>query len=208
MNRRRFAPALALLVSLSALPPFAAPEARAAAEIGAAAPAFSLAGADGENHSLAAEAGKVVVLEWLNHGCPFVRKHYSSGNMQALQRDYTGKGVVWFSIVSSAPGKQGHCDAEEASAQASEQKSAATAVLLDPDGTVGHAYGARTTPHLFVVAADGTVAYKGAIDDTPSADPDDVPKAHNYVRAALDALLAGATPEPASTTPYGCSVKY
>ncbi|MFT4569571.1 MAG: hypothetical protein ACI8TX_000917 [Hyphomicrobiaceae bacterium] len=176
--------------------------------VGDTAPAFQLLGADGREHSLAESDGKIVVLEWLNHGCPFVRKHYESGNMQSLQKKYTGQGVIWYSIVSSAPGKQGHCETDEAAAQEIDHDSAASAVLLDPEGVVGRAYGARTTPHMFVVAADGKLAYKGAIDDTPSADPNDVAEAKNYVSAAVDALLAGDAVAEVTTTPYGCSVKY
>lgn len=189
-----------------ALAPSTAPAADVA--VGAAAPAFTLLGADGKEHSLSDNAGKIVVLEWLNHGCPFVRKHYSSGNMQKLQADYTAKGVVWYSIVSSAPGKQGFCGADEASAQAAEHLSKATGVLLDPEGTVGRSYGARTTPHMFIVGTDGALVYKGAIDDKASADPNDVANAKNYVAAALDSLLAGSPVVDAATTPYGCSVKY
>ncbi len=148
------------------------------------------------------------MLEWINHGCPFVKKHYGSGNMQKLQKEYTAKGVVWLSVASSAPGKEGYMKADAWNKAIVDKKSVATAVLLDPDGVVGRAYGAKTTPHMFVIDAQGNVAYKGAIDDRPSTDTADVPGAKNYVRAALDSVLAGKPVETASTTPYGCGVKY
>lgn len=182
--------------------------AAAAPEVGREAPAFSLKDTDGREVSLAAQKGKIVVLEWINHGCPFVKKHYGSGNMQGLQKEYTAKGVVWLSIASSAPGKEGHLKADEWKKAVADKKSAATAVLLDPDGVVGRSYAAKTTPHMFVIDAQGRVIYKGAIDDRPTADPADVKGAKNYVRAALDSALAGRPVAEASTTPYGCSVKY
>ncbi|MBL0350423.1 MAG: thioredoxin family protein [Elusimicrobia bacterium] len=182
--------------------------AAAAPEIGKPAPAFVLKDTHGKDVSLADQKGKVVVLEWINHGCPFVKKHYGSGNMQKLQKDYTAKGVVWLSVASSAPGKEGYMKADAWNKAIAEKKSAATAVLLDPDGVAGRAYGAKTTPHMFVIDAEGRLAYKGAIDDRPSADPADVPGAKNYVRQALDSVLAGKPVETASTTPYGCGVKF
>ena len=175
-----------------------------------AAPAaeFSLPDTQGKEHSLSSYAGKVVVLEWLNFGCPFVKKHYDSKNMQALQKDYTAKGVVWLSIVSSAPGKQGHYPPEKLEAALTERGAQPTAALLDSKGAVGRLYGAKTTPHMFVIDAKGALAYAGAIDDAPSTDVDDVAGARNYVREAVDALLAGKRVKKASTKPYGCSVKY
>jgi hypothetical protein len=148
------------------------------------------------------------VLEWLNHDCPFVRKHYSSGNMQSLQKKYTELGVVWLSINSSAPGKQGHCTPEKANELTTKHEAAPTAVLLDADGTVGRLYGARTTPHMYVIDAKGTLVYNGAIDDKPSTSTKDVAGAKNHVAAALDAVLAGRSPEVKTSKPYGCSVKY
>jgi peroxiredoxin len=178
------------------------------ASVGSAAPVFSTSDTRGADRSLADFAGKYVVLEWINHGCPFVRKHYSSGNMQALQQKYTEKGVVWLSIASSAPGKQGHFTAEEWNTIIEEKKSSATAVLLDADGTIGRAYGARTTPQMVIIDPKGTIIYAGAIDDKPSADVDDIATARNHVAAALDEALAGKPVSVATSQPYGCSVKY
>jgi peroxiredoxin len=182
--------------------------ARANVEINKPAPDFSLPAASGKTHSLAEFEGKVVVLEWTNPDCPFVKKHYGSDNMQALQRKYTAQGVVWLSINSSAPGKQGHCTPEKAAKLTIETEAAPTAVLLDSDGMVGKLYGARTTPHMFVIDGKGDLVYNGAIDDKPTADSADVKGAKNLVAAALDAVLAGKMPEVQATQPYGCSVKY
>lgn len=177
-------------------------------ETGKPAPSFSLKDTNGKTVSLADHKGKFVVLEWINHGCPFVVKHYGSGNMQALQKEYTGKGVVWLSIASSAEGKQGHMEGAEWNKTIAEKKSAATAVLLDAEGMVGKLYAAKTTPHMFVIDPKGVLVYKGAIDDKPTADQADVVGANNFVRAALDQAMAGKAVAKDSTTPYGCSVKY
>ncbi|MEM1127471.1 MAG: thioredoxin family protein [Bacteroidota bacterium] len=185
-----------------------APTAPASPEIGAAAPAFTLQGADGETYTLADFEGQHVVLEWLNFGCPYVKKHYSSGNMQALQSKYAEEGVVWLSVVSSAPGKQGYYPADEMMALNAEQGGQQMAILLDPEGTVGRAYGARTTPHMYIIDAEGTLVYKGGIDDKPTADPSDIEGATNHVSVALDAALAGEEIPVTTTPPYGCSVKY
>lgn len=188
---------------------FLAPAAAFAdAAVGAAAPDFTLPAADGGTQKLSGYAGKVVVLEWHNKGCPFVHKHYDSGNMQALQKKYTAKDVVWLTINSSAEGKQGYETADEALATMKDVGGAPTHVLLDKDGAVGRLYGAKTTPTMFVIDKAGKVAYAGAIDDTPSTDVADIKTAKNYVSAALDAVLAGKTVETASTKSYGCSVKY
>jgi peroxiredoxin len=203
-KRVPFGIALAALVVALCVP---AP-AQAAVEIDQPAPDFELPSADGKSHKLSSYKGKVVVLEWLNHDCPFVRKHYGTDNMQALQRTYTEQGVVWLSINSSAPEKQGHTTAEQAAKLSADKKAAPTAVLLDPDGKVGQLYGARTTPHMFVIDAQGTLVYNGAIDDKPTPDPADVAGAKNLVAAAVDATLAGKKPEVRTTKPYGCSVKY
>lgn len=176
--------------------------------IGAAAPAFSLIDSNGKQHGLADFKGKHVVLEWLNHGCPYVKKHYESKNMQALQKDYTGKGVVWLSIISSAEGKQGHSTPAKANEDVTAMGASPTAVLLDPKGDVGRLYGAKTTPHMFVIDPAGNLIYKGAIDDKPTTDTDDIAGATNYVRQALDAALAGKAVATAQSKPYGCSVKY
>jgi peroxiredoxin len=175
---------------------------------GQAAPEFELTDSAGKKHKLSQYKGKVVVLEWLNHGCPFVQKFYDAGKMQELQKTYTGKGVVWLSVISSAPGKQGHGKAADVAKEQTAKKSNATAVLMDESGAVGKKFGARTTPHMYVVATDGKLAYQGAMDDQASTDKESIAKAKNYVVAALDASLAGKKIETATTEPYGCSVKY
>jgi len=178
------------------------------AEVGKPAPAFTLKDVQGTSHSLAGFKGKTVVLEWTNYDCPFVKKHYGTKNMQMLQKKYTGKDVIWLSICSSAEGKQGHYAPEAWQKKIKEQGSHATAVLLDADGKVGRKYGAKTTPHLFVVGPDGTLKYAGAIDDNPSWNPKTVKGARNYVAEAVDAVLAGKNVPVAETKSYGCSVKY
>lgn len=177
-------------------------------EIGKPAPEFTLTDTNGKTHSLADFKGKVVVLEWINHGCPFVVKHYSSGNMQKLQTDATGKDVVWLSICSSAAGKQGHMTAEAANKKSAEVGAKATAYLLDEDGTVGKLYGAKRTPEMYVINKEGILVYKGAIDDKSSADAADIATAKNHVTAAIDEVLGEKPVTTASTTAYGCSVKY
>ncbi|HEY8898967.1 MAG TPA: thioredoxin family protein [Chthoniobacterales bacterium] len=179
---------------------------RAAPEIGQPAPNFTLKDSDGKSVSLADFKGKTVVLEWFNEGCPFVKKHYGSGSMQKTQKQATDDGVVWLSIVSSAPGKQGYLTPEAAAAKKKEINS--TALLLDPDGAVGHLYEARTTPDMFVINGEGTLVYKGAIDDQPNPDPATLEGAKNYVVAALADLKAGKPVTTAETKSYGCSVKY
>jgi peroxiredoxin len=186
----------------------AAGTALAAPEVGQPAPAFTLTDSNGQSHNLADFKGKFVVLEWLNHGCPFVKKHYDSNNMQKLQKEYTGKDVVWLSIVSSAPGKQGHMSPEETNKAKEEKGSAPTAVLLDEDGTVGKLYDAKVTPALYVINPEGNLIYAGAIDDTKSVDAADVEGATNYVKQALDEALAGQPVSTSKTEAYGCSVKY
>ena len=182
--------------------------ARAAAMVGQPAPAFTLVDSNGAQHSLSDLKGKVVVLEWVNFECPFVGKHYGSGNMQKLQKAYTGKGVVWLSVNSSADGKQGYFAPDKINALMKEKGAAPSAYLIDTDGAVGRAYGAKTTPHMYVIDAKGSVIYAGGIDDTPSTDQADIATAKNFVRAALDEALAGKPVTTASSTPYGCSVKY
>ena len=184
------------------------PAAAASPEIGAPAPEFSAMGADGKSHALSDFRGKFVVLEWLNHECPYVKKHYDTQNMQGLQMEMTGKDVVWLSINSSAPGKQGHMTAEEAKAKQESSGAKSTHIILDSDGKVGRLYEAKTTPHMFVVDPAGELIYKGAIDDQASFDKASVEGAKNYVRqCASEAMAAGAVSEPA-TKPYGCSIKY
>ena len=180
----------------------------AAPQVGQPAPEFALTDSNGKSHKLSDFKGKLVVLEWLNHGCPFVVKHYGSGNMQKLQKEYTSQDVVWLSIVSSAPGKQGHMSAEETNKTKQEKGSAATAILLDEDGTVGRLYNAKVTPELYIVDREGTLIYTGAIDSVKSTDAADIEGAKNYVKQALDEALAGKPVSEPSTTAYGCSVKY
>lgn len=177
-------------------------------QLGKPAPDFKLQGADGKLHALSDYKGHIVVLEWFNPDCPFVKKHYNSKNMQTLQKRYTEKGVVWLAINSSAKGKQGYCTAEVANKVVKERGATPTAFLLDHDGAVGHLYGAKTTPHMFIIDKQGVLIYQGAIDDKPSTKLQDVKAAHNYVAEILDELLAGKKVSPKATQPYGCSVKY
>jgi hypothetical protein len=181
---------------------------KAEAVVGQPAPAFTLPDTNGKAESLTSFKGKWVVLEWVNPQCPFVRKHYGSENMQKLQKAYTAKGVTWLSIDSSAPGKEGYMDAAQAGTFVKERGAAPSALLLDPEGNVGRSYGAKTTPHMFIVSPDGKLVYNGAIDDKPSTDVADIATARNYVKAALDEAMAGKPVTTASSQPYGCSVKY
>ena len=170
---------------------------------------FTLTAAEGNAQvSLSDFAGKIIVLEWLNHGCPFIRKHYDGKNMQKLQEKYTKKGVVWLSVISSAPGKQGFVDAEKALKEKSQYGSKATHILLDPTGKVGKLYGAKTTPHMFIINKNKEIAYQGAIDDQADAEISSLSNAKNFVALALDELLAGKEVSVQSTKAYGCSVKY
>lgn len=171
------------------------------------APGFTLPDVHGNEHSLEDHKGKIVVLEWINYDCPFVRKFYSVGAMQAWQDQYTEKGVVWLSICSSAPGTQGHFSQDEWLKRI-EEANVNIPVLLDEDGTVGRAYGAQTTPHMFIINAEGSLVYQGAIDDTRSTRPADIKTARNYVTEALDALLNGKPIDVSESRAYGCSVKY
>ncbi len=178
------------------------------AEIGSAAPDFKLTDISGKSRSLSEFKGKFVVLEWTNPDCPFVKKHYGSGNMQSLQKSWTGKDVVWLTIASSAEGKQGHYSAAEWKGILKEKGSAPTALLLDPDGKAGKAYGAKTTPHMFIINPQGMLVYKGAIDDKRSADTADIKGAQNFVELALTQAMSGEPVKFSSTQSYGCSVKY
>ncbi|MFZ0711018.1 MAG: thioredoxin family protein [Terrimicrobiaceae bacterium] len=180
----------------------------ASPQVGKPAPNFTLKDLSGQSHELSDFKGKYVVLEWVNFGCPFVKKHYGSKNMQKLQKEFVDKGVVWLSICSSAPGKQGNETPDAAKSGLAEFGSAATAYLDDEDGTVGKLYQAKTTPDMFVVNPEGVLIYAGAIDDKPTPDPSTVAGANNYVRAALEEATAGKAVSVPSTKPYGCSVKY
>lgn len=182
--------------------------AMAAPKAGDQAPDFSGTDSNGKTHKLSDFKGKYVVLEWTNAGCPFTVKHYASGNMQKLQKEWTAKGVTWLTVLSSAPGKQGYKTAAEENAYLKEKNASPTAVLMDPKGEIGHLYGAKTTPHMFVIDPNGKVVYAGAIDDKPTTDAGDNANAKNYVSAALNEATSGKSVTNADTTPYGCSVKY
>jgi len=194
--------ALAVLVGMPVL-------ALAAAQPGKPAPDFSEVDASGATQSLSDYKGQWLVVEWFNKDCPFVRKHYGSGNMQALQKKYTGEDVKWLSVISSAKGKQGYVDADEALDVAKDKGThLSAAYLMDGDGSMGRAYGAKTTPHMFVINPEGVVVYAGAIDDNSSANPAVIPESTNYVADALDAGMKGEPIQVASSRAYGCSVKY
>jgi peroxiredoxin len=179
-----------------------------AVKIGELAPSFIVKDSNGKTQKLSDCRGKFVVLEWHNSQCPYVHKHYASGNMQKLQKEWTAKGVVWFTVISSAPGKQGYMTAQEENAFLKEMNASPTAVLLDPSGRVGHLYDAKTSPHMFVINPKGILIYDGAIDDKPTTDLEDVPTAANYVSLALEEAMAGEQVKTPVTRPYGCSVKY
>lgn len=181
---------------------------RTSAVVGESAPLFEVMDAYGNTHSLSDYEGKFVVLEWLNHDCPFVRKHYDGGNMQKLQEKYTEQGVIWLSVISSVPGTQGHLEAEEAQAITKEKNASPTAVLLDTDSIMGRAYDARVTPHMYIINPEGTLLYNGAIDDKPTARLRDLDGAFNYVEAAMASAMNGEEIEIKTNTPYGCTVKY
>ena len=176
--------------------------------VGTNAPDFSLTDSKGKTQSVSQYKGKYVVLEWFNPECPFVKKHYGSGNMQKLQEQFTGKGVVWLTIDSSAPGLEGNLTADQANAKMSEWKTKQTALVLDPDGKAGRSYGAKNTPHMFVINPEGKIVYEGAIDSKATPNPADITSATNYVKVALEESIAGKTVSNANTKPYGCSVKY
>lgn len=179
-----------------------------AVRVGDAAPDFARTDTNGKTHKLSDYHGKYVVLEWTNNGCPYTQKHYNSGNMQVLQKDWTARGVVWLTVLSSAPGEQGYMTPSQENAYLAREKADPTAALLDPTGTIGHEYGAKTTPHMFVIDPSGKLIYDGAIDDHPTTDLSDVKVSKNYVSAALTEAMAGQSVAVSYTRPYGCSVKY
>lgn len=203
LSRRSLIAAAALVASWSI-----AGIAHAQAQIDHPAPAFSATTAEGKTLTLDSLKGKTVVLEWTNHECPYVRKHYGSGNIPALQKDATAHGVVWLQVISSAPGQQGFVDGPTAIKLNQERGAAPTHTLLDPSGQIGKAYGAQTSPHLFIVNPQGVLVYKGGIDSIATAKVDDIAKADPYVKTALGELAAGKKISQASTRPYGCSIKY
>ena len=198
---------LLLIASLTALA-FVAGHAGATATVGQAAPAFSAVDASGKPVSLADFKGKTVVLEWVNPGCPFVQKHYNAANMQGTQKDAAAKGVVWLTINSTSTDAGDYLPPAEMAKWMQTQKAANSAMLMDADGKVGRAYGARTTPHMYIVDPAGKLVYAGGIDDKPSTNVADIPRATNYVKAALNESLAGKAVSQANTRPYGCSIKY
>ncbi|MES1203674.1 MAG: redoxin domain-containing protein [Pseudomonadota bacterium] len=209
LNRRNLARAAALMATAGLTAgALIASSADAAVQNGKAAPVFAAVDSNGKAVKLADYLGKTVVLEWTNDGCPYVRKHYASGNMQKLQKDATADGIVWLSIISSARGQQGYADGARANQLTSARGAAPTAVLLDPKGVIGHLYNAKNTPHLFIIDKAGTLVYQGAIDDKPTANPDDLAAAKNYVRAALSEIKAGKPITTAATVAYGCTIKY
>lgn len=178
------------------------------AKLNEQAPGFKLVDSNGKEHSLSDFKGKIVVLEWINFDCPFVQKHYNSKNMQSLQLKYTKKDVIWLSVCSSAEGKQGNFSDEEINKRIKNHNAKMTAYLIDADGKVGKMYGAKTTPHMYIIDKEGKLVYAGGIDDKASTDVDDIKDSKNYVSLALDELLDGKNVSLQSSKPYGCSVKY
>jgi len=184
------------------------PIASATPVIGKPAPGFTAVDSFGKEVSLSDFRGKTVVLEWTNHECPYVRKHYGSDNMQRLQKEAVSDDIVWISIISSASGKQGYVDADKANQLSTERGAAPTHIVLDPSGAIGHDYSARTTPHMFIIDEQGQLVYMGGIDDKPTADKADIAGAKNFVRAALTNIKSGQQIATPTSRPYGCSVKY
>jgi peroxiredoxin len=179
-----------------------------AVQVGAPAPDFHGTDSNGKTQSLDQYKGKYVVLEWHNHDCPYTIKHYRSGNMQSLQKQWTAKGVVWFTVISSAPGEQGYVDAGQENAYMKKMGAQPTAAILDPKGEVGHLYGAKTTPNMFIIDPSGKLIYAGAIDDHPTPEISDIQSSKNYVSEALSEAMNGKAVQTPVTRPYGCSVKY
>lgn len=179
-----------------------------AATIGKDAPQFIGTDTHGQTHELSDYRGKFVVLEWTNNGCPFTRKHYNSGNMQSLQKEWTAKGVVWLTMLSSAPGQEGYMTPSDENAYMVKVHADPTAAILDPSGTIGRLYGAKTTPHMFVIDPSGKLIYEGAIDDHATTEVGDIKSSKNYVSDALAESMAGRPVNIAYTRSYGCAVKY
>jgi peroxiredoxin len=207
ISRRILLSAVAIgAVGLLAIPQFS--NTSSGVQVGQPAPAFSVKDTNGKTVSLADLKGKTVVLEWSNHECPFVKKHYTGNNMQALQKKWTGQNVVWLTIVSSPVGEQGYVDAAEANKLTTERGAAPSAVLLDPKSQIARAYGAQVTPHMYVIDKTGKLAYAGGIDDKPSTRIDDLKGAKNFVDSALTELAQGKAVSATTARPYGCTVKY
>jgi AhpC/TSA family len=203
MNRK-----LAIWVGASAFTVALSLSTARAARVGERAPDFTATDSNDKVHKLSEYAGKFVVLEWHNRGCPYTAKHYQSGNMQRLQREWTARGVIWLTVISSAPGQQGYITAADENAFLKQSNAAPTAVLLDPTGALGHLYDAKTTPQMFIIDPHGTLIYNGALDDRATTDVADINGAKNYVSLALGEALAGKPVSNPATRPYGCSVKY
>ena len=179
-----------------------------AQRVGEAAPEFQATDSNGQAHKLSQYRGKFVVLEWHNNGCPYTRKHYESDNMQRLQKEWTGRGVVWFTVISSAPEQQGYVTAQQENDYLKRMNAVPTAALLDPQGDVGRLYSAKTTPHMFIINPAGVLIYDGAIDSKPTTDQADIASAKNYVSEALAEAMSGKPVTTPTSRPYGCSVKY
>jgi alkyl hydroperoxide reductase subunit AhpC len=179
-----------------------------AARVGEKAPDFTATDSNGVEHTLSQYQGKYVVLEWHNNGCPYVRKQYNSGNMQKLQKQWTSRGVIWLTVISSAPGKQGYVTANEENDYLKQMNATPTAAILDPTGKLGHLYDAKTSPHMFIIDPSGTLIYDGAIDDQPTPDPASINGATNFVSQALTEAMTGKPVSVQTSRPYGCSVKY
>ena len=205
MNRRAFT---TMFASSAAVLLLATAPSQAEPKVDAPAPAFSAVNSEGKTVKLSDFSGKTIVLEWTNDGCPYVRKHYGSGNMQALQKKWTEQGIIWLSVISSPPGEEGFADGARANSLTAERKASPTAVLLDPKQQVARAYGATVTPHMYIIKPDGTLAYAGGIDDKPTTRPADVKNAKNFVDEALAELKAGKPVSTSATRAYGCTVKY
>ena len=201
-KRLKFFAAIAAIALAAPAPATASPQ------VGKTAPDFTGVDSNGARVALSDLRGKLVVLEWTNHGCPYVSKHYGAGNMQKTQKAARAKGAVWLSIISSAPGRQGHVDGAAANRLTETRGAAPSHVILDPKGTIGRKYEATNTPHMFIVGKDGALLYMGAIDSIRTANPADIPRARNYVTAALNEIAAGRKVSEPVTRQYGCSVKY
>lgn len=182
--------------------------AHAAPQVGKPAPDFTAVDSNGKTHKLSELRGKLVALEWTNHDCPYVRKHYNAGNMQAIQKQAADAGIVWLTVISSPPGEQGNVTPDKANELTQTRKASPAAVLIDQKGEVGRAYDARVTPHMFLINAEGTLVYMGGIDSIPSTRADDIEKATPYFRDAITAAVKGEPVKNAVTRPYGCTVKY
>jgi peroxiredoxin len=179
-----------------------------AQKVGDPAPEFQTTDSNGQTRKLSQYRGKFVVLEWHNNGCPYTRKHYESGNMQRLQKEWTARGVIWFTVISSAPGQQGYVTAQQENDYLKQMNGSPTAALLDPQGDVGRLYSAKTTPHMFIINPAGVLIYDGALDSKATTDQADIATATNYVSQALEEAMAGKSVTTPTSRPYGCSVKY